>query len=739
MESAFGVRGNYHLESNAPAVIRDITKQFKLALEAGQKLKTVFAELENSSLSRFIGQLREIDSLGFSGLVTSAEAANRSMSEMENRANALQAALERASAAAGNIRVHGGAGIQPSGTSNGGGVPGSGGGGGSDRHGQSRLSHVYNHTANAYLSVESFKGAAEAIFDPIYDIDNETTRIAAMTNGNWSLAHKVRADAIVQQRSIRGTNAVENMDIWKNIYRTIQNPDEASAIAPALERIGVAIAAMNPAGGTYSQQTETAAQSAEYLGRFINPLNKKFDTERFIRFTTAIMKNQIQSGGKITFKDWSRFFKSSGFSALNLTDEALSSYMPLIQAMGANRAGQTMQSYGAQWLLGNMGDATVDVLLHDGIIGGGLDKKHNRYLTKAGVGNWKVDPRGLHFKNPELMSTNPAKFVNDILMPEVKRSLQAEDRHDSEHLYSRSSPENRNRMEMIELARLATRLPGGVFLLEAYRSSPMAFKDTSAVSQMDADRVKDILANSPSVSVDNFSAAVKGLDITLNGNEFKHLVSALDGFSTGINKLSSLADKHPEIAQKIAPLAVDGGIAAVIAGVEMWFTRKMASGGLTRTALRMLPGAAGDLFAGVTGATATEAVVGLGAAIAGLGTAAIALAPEIAAVGAAMAAAGAAMYGAYKLSKYLDHRNLDQTMEVTNYKGEKYTADLDPSGEFYVRRPVPPISVTLQHTTQLDGQTIHQSTSHYQTNVQNHGNSHDPIASPIMPGVATHH
>ena len=544
----FEVQAKFDWRTNAPEILATLTRGFRDLIEQTDRLKRAFETFDTGALRKLTSSLKQLREFSM------PETALASLRETVAGMDKITGAAEKASVAAREVAdaVKSIPRMDPL-RRPGGASGGSGGSGG----GRPTLGDAFNQATNAYFTGQIVSQAAGALVAPAYDLGKSRTQLLANnTPGQADAAIGTSQDL---QRSVRGTNVQGNIEVYRQLLALTQNPAEARQLMGSFLPAGVALATFNPDGGGYDQQLESVMKSAEFKGALskINPQTGRaeIDAAGATHMADLLLGMSVVSKGAVAPDTFLKFLRSGGTAAANMDMSEIPYLIPVIQALGAQRAGTGLKGLEQQFSSGKMSNAAVGMLQDMDI----LSKDPSKY-RKLGMGQFMLKPGALNEKTFEEAVFHPKEFMDTTLIPKVE----AYNRTNYGKAYSGATADQRRAMDTATLQQLASRIPGGTFMGEILRNELLSTRDNAAYGKLDPATIKKTMAESPQVAVESFLGSLKNLMGLLGGAPFKDAISVLNGFTATLNALSKAAQNHPKVADDLSTGATDltlGGVA----------------------------------------------------------------------------------------------------------------------------------------------------------------------------------
>ncbi|GBR31789.1 hypothetical protein AA11826_0842 [Komagataeibacter oboediens DSM 11826] len=587
MSETFAVSGEYNLKSDAPEVLERITRGFREAIDTGERLLGVLDRLEGGvNLSRLIRQLKEVGGINLSGLTSTVREAGLSFDTITTSAREASEAIRQVKEASNGMRgfsiptpvpsgtpIPGGSPVPPS--PNGPPVPPAPGGQQVPGRPPLTMGHVAHNAMTIGFDIDMYGEAAKSALRPSLDLAQTRQRLIASSAGNVADADAAIRQAQDLQRTIPGTNVMDNIDVYSILLRQTQNAEQARALVPTFLPTGVAAEAFHPESGNYAHQLESLVQLAEFRGALLKTDPKTgeehVDLAGAQNLGRILLASEASSLGDIDFRKVLQFTRSAGVAGANISAEDYPYVSPIIQGMGAARAGTGLQGMEQQFSAGRMSQAGANMLIEMGLIKGGGDAKHNPNLMDRGMGVYQMKPSALEEGQFEQIAFHPREFVSRTLLPMVDRQLAK----DYGTKFTNANSEERRVYETNEMAVLASRIPGGTFMAEVVRTLLLSARDAQATNRLANTDLTGIMKEAPSVQINSFTGSLKNLTATLGSAPFKDGLAALGLLTSTLNFASKEAQRHPNVAQPLSTAATDLTFAAAASALLKWTGRTL--------------------------------------------------------------------------------------------------------------------------------------------------------------------
>ena len=423
--------------------------------------------------------------------------------------------------------------------------------------------HLAQGAVAVYYGGEMLAGAVAAALRPSLDLQQASVQIAAQTGMSDGDVKGVINLARTLQRTIPGTNVQGNLEVYRQLFTLTQDSREATTLLPAFLPTGVALNSYGPQAGTYDEQLEGVMKSAEFRGA-INKVDPKtgatsVDATGAIGIARQLLAFETVSKGAIDPNTYLAFLRSAGTSGANMDSSQTAGMIAIIQAMGARRAGQALQSFEQQFTSGKMSQGVLEMLTEMGIV------KNPNLVRKIGMGQFMLMPHAMNEKDVSQAAIYPMDFFRQVLLPATDKYL-AKNFGKS---FTDADPKHRLIQEASTLQTLASRMPGGVLMGEWLRNMALSARDTSATKAAGGRNLVGILNDSPITKINAFTGALNDLIGEFGTPAFNSAMGGMTALTHGLNALVQAGQKE-NVATGVGTAAghaaeVGGGLAVIYA------------------------------------------------------------------------------------------------------------------------------------------------------------------------------
>jgi hypothetical protein len=403
-------------------------------------------------------------------------------------------------------------------------------------------------------------------------VSNELARLGTMqgaTSGEGFSPDKVAAayDAAVKtQQEVLGTYVGNNLKLIGSLMSLTQNADQAIALLPSAAR---AAATLQGLGAADPEAINAALKSAELHGDLYQ---KGADGREHLDLPAVqrVIKNLVAldalSHNTVGPEQVLAMIRSGGVAARELSDaNGFAEMAPLIVAMGAQRAGTGLRAINQQFVSGKMSEAAKNLLIDEHVVKENTPGLEDHYI-KNGMGQFLVLPGG--WTNPNtanLAAQNPQRLVQDILLPAADAYLAST----YGKKFTDASDADRQVMESAQMARLASRLPGGDEMAQILTQAPNIARDIAAFRRMqNGDAYGTAVENNPVMHQKALQAQIDATWATFGQQTMTMNVDALRAATKALRALNDVL-KVPGIAPTLelvaaALLALSVSLAAIL-------------------------------------------------------------------------------------------------------------------------------------------------------------------------------
>jgi hypothetical protein len=300
------------------------------------------------------------------------------------------------------------------------------------------------------------------------------------------------------------------------------------------------IKAIENLGGSTSFNKETGKQ--------------EIDPAKVLQYTDVITRMAILTHGKVDPNEILAFAKQAGPVARLMTPDALMQLAPIIQAMGASRAGTALSSLNTQIVGGVMPERVAKEWekLHL------LDMKHV-HATKMGI---KVDEGGV--KAEALWKTNPIAWIATELVPAMQKA-------------GLSNEEQQSKIMRLMGRQTSVRVVSDILSL-----APQIARDFQQMQgNMGSGAYEDFVKNDPTLqlqrvtsSFETFETAVGKAAVSLGADSI--VANVLGTLADGLDALGQWANDNPDLTEDLIYLVGALSVFAVVAGTILMVGGAMA-------------------------------------------------------------------------------------------------------------------------------------------------------------------
>ncbi len=397
--------------------------------------------------------------------------------------------------------------------------------------------------------------------------------LAKLKNQGFTAAQIAQARKAIYatQRGIGGTSLTGNLEILRTLTATTQNASEALALLPAFAKAGVVY------GNLTGQDGPAAAEAAIRVAEFRGILTKKNAHGQTVVNVAGVEKlmGELEAaasitGGQIGPTQMLQMLRASGAAGAMISDPtAFAEFLSLQQAMGTSRAGRALRGFEQQFMSGKMSQASAKLLATVGVIRGGTDIKRNPYLLKAGFGNYDIEPGAMPAGEYDLAIQNPIAFTTSYLVPKVQEYLSKK----YGKRYTGAGHVRQEEMTIAMLTQIASRLPGGDMMVEAFRNIQLIQdRDVPAYRKQLAKgpnaAYTTLWGNDPVLHLRAFDNAFDALMASLGQPAVKEAAGILDDLTGDMNAVAKFAQQHGQLVQ-LGMEALAGAVIALGSGAAL--------------------------------------------------------------------------------------------------------------------------------------------------------------------------
>jgi hypothetical protein len=317
--------------------------------------------------------------------------------------------------------------------------------------------------------------------------------------------------------------------------------------------------------GDTLKELDSAIRAGEFRGVLSHEGKdgkQEIDIAGLTQFLRQLEAMNAVSGGDINPSKMLANLRSSGVAGTLTSSDEMTRQMAMIIASG-------------QFKAGSMSEAAANMLIRMGIIKGGGTAKHNPYLEKSGVGAFIMHPGAMPPGMTEMARSDPSLFIMQHLLPKI----QGEIRKTYGSRYDLADEKGKLGYEAAFASSIASRMGGGVEMVEVIRNTLLMQRDLEAVKgALGRDLYANQAQNNPLFVSKSLGAANQAMGITLGEATMKPATDALNLLVGVLNNITAWAHDHgPETKLGLEMLA--GGLVALGAAGIVGLATTM--GGLT--------------------------------------------------------------------------------------------------------------------------------------------------------------
>src|SRR6185312_13809040 len=464
--------------------------------------------------------------------------------------------------------------------------------------------------------------------------------IAEATAEAWKITGKVIT-----------TTATQNLKTILDLRNVFGHTHEAVAYAPKIAEIGAVL--MSSTEGKLSSNSSKIAEDIGFsVAKALDIRNAVGNVGEFNREATAMAKVITAFQGRILPEDYRMLFKYGRQAIPGLSNEFLYEQVPTFMlemkgqkgSGGQGGFGTSLAAFYRFFVQGIMSKVSLARMQEIGLLPMGTDLKSmsTTDMQKLGVkaGDLGVTTTttgtmlkgGVHVKDVELAQTNPFLYVQNVLLPLIRKK------------YGNVS-NNQLSMIITDLMKGSSQLAQFGVLQMAIKAQN-TYRDQAIVrSAMDPDLAyKTALSGDPYLAIGAFHAQMENLKTAFTMGVIPFVIPGMISLVKHLNEFAQWAREHPAIAKNIT-IAIAAISAALVTFGTILGVRTMFAIISTTAALNAL-NATLATTAGVAGAAA-----GMGSAGGYMSGKGYEAAKKATALGAAARFGGYGLlaYGAYEL------------------------------------------------------------------------------------------
>ncbi|WP_198139518.1 phage tail tape measure protein [Ralstonia sp. A12] len=341
-------------------------------------------------------------------------------------------------------------------------------------------------------------------------------------------------DRFIKSLEVKGQSYTDLASLYGGAQTILQDSTQAQQVTEMLAQMksGLMAATGSKDGAKFEELVLSALKVAQMRDGVIDPNTGKIDTQKVRETLDAVTNSYLVSNGKVEPKDYQEAVQSGKLSTkFTQTEAAFFGLKQFMQSAGASNTSVAAMTTLQGWTSGKMSPTAVRELERVKL----LDHKAV-HRDKSGhiVG---VDATGM--ARSQEFAANPFKYVADVIVPALQKQGYTGDRLNT-------------KLEAILGAKDASL--ANVLLHEQDRAGKYLQNRSQAggVSQ-----TYEKANEGHDAKLKDYEAKVTNLKITLGENILPLAIAGLEKFSHLIEKITKLAQEHPEVAKGVM-LAVTG-------------------------------------------------------------------------------------------------------------------------------------------------------------------------------------
>lgn len=293
-----------------------------------------------------------------------------------------------------------------------------------------------------------------------------------------------------------------------------------------------------------------AILAVENLGGTVDPKTRKIDSERAEKYLDVLSRIAILTHGKLGPQELLGFAKQAGFVARNITPQGLMELAPIMQGMGAQKAGTALTAMNAQIVNGIMPERVYEDWKTYGLV----DKNKVRgdklgmHLAKGAIlheDDW-MDANG---NKQSGFKTNPVAWMENTLIPRLEEL--------------KFSPEKQNEI----ISHMMARQTGGRIAVEIANSLTQIHRDYENMQKnMGATAFDELIRNDFPMQLQRFGASLETFETAAGGSALPMIAEGLNSVSTELDNLADWARDNPGTVRELVKWAGALGLVATTVG-----------------------------------------------------------------------------------------------------------------------------------------------------------------------------
>ncbi len=259
-------------------------------------------------------------------------------------------------------------------------------------------------------------GLAALFKAPLDEAKKFQTEMAKFSLYGMSDAVNAESERFVKGMNSIGTSITTNMKLFteaQGVFRESGLPgmealEGAKIAAPVLSKIAYATS------GLSEESQAMMKTSSMAMMRYIEDSGGLKSPKRFNELADAGWKMTQTSGGAVNWEQLRQFKARGGIAAMNLTDDAMAMFEPIITMLKGQTAGFSQRTaYNRLNGIVKIPNQVAHELVNNGI----WDNKKVIWNSQGGIKAFKGNP----LKEADLFSSNSIEFYEKVIMPMHKK------------------------------------------------------------------------------------------------------------------------------------------------------------------------------------------------------------------------------------------------------------------------------------------------------------------------------
>ena len=211
---------------------------------------------------------------------------------------------------------------------------------------QSRVSHGHGMDAamGAQMAGDAGTGLLERGFHAYGEVQTQQILTQADTRITDSVLAQANAKIAELQKTYKALTQAEGLTLFRNGMGLIGDKDEALAMLPSAVRLQQ-LYQLAPAGrgGSGGSEVQAAEKAGDIMQQFVDPATHKLDSKLYDQWMDMQARSYLAGGGLVDAKNWLAFARTSRTAGIGLSPKALEEAQALLE-ISPGRTGTALNS-----------------------------------------------------------------------------------------------------------------------------------------------------------------------------------------------------------------------------------------------------------------------------------------------------------------------------------------------------------------------------------------------------------